>query len=358
MTLSVAMRHQFTGLSLDISFQAPTPAVTAVFGPSGCGKSTLIAAIAGLLRADCCEVSLDGISLSGHPAERRGVGLVFQNPRLFPHMTVAANLRYGQRRHMRSGGKPPEIEFDDVVNLLAIEPLLRRRPATLSGGEQQRVAIGRALLAQPRLLLMDEPLASLDADRKAEILPYLASLKTRLRVPVVYVTHSAAEVVRLADWLVLMQPGRVIAAGSVHDLTARGDVPFGHRDDAGSVLTMVVDAHDPERRLSRLRCQETALLVPLVRTPVGGSLRVRIPAREVILATERPGAISVHNIIEGRVRAVTEDPERHGALVEVAVSDGAILSRVTPDAVRRLGLVPDAPVLALVKSVAVEVLED
>jgi molybdate transport system ATP-binding protein len=351
MTLSVALTHRFPDFALDVRFEAPTPAVTTVFGPSGCGKSTLLAAIAGLLRADICSVDLDGVRLSDLPAEHRRVGFVFQDSRLFPHMTVAANLRYGQRRTGDTG-----IGFDDVVSLLDIAPLLDRRPGHLSGGERQRVAIGRALLAQPRLLLMDEPLASLDAARKAEILPYLSSIKSRLRLPIVYVTHAADEVARLADWLVLLGGGHVGASGALEDLAARGDLPFGQRDDAGSVLTMTVAAHDPARQLSILRARETTLEVPIIGRPEGTSLRVKIPAREVILAREAPVSISVHNIIAGTVRAVTNDTARRAALVELSLPDGAILARVTPDAVQRLGLRPGAPALALVKSVAVEVL--
>jgi molybdate transport system ATP-binding protein len=351
MTLSVTLTHRFPTFAMDLRFEAPTPAVTAVFGPSGCGKSTLLSAIAGLLRADTCIVDLNGVRLSDLPAERRGVGFVFQDSRLFPHMTVAANLRYGQRRAGAGG-----TGFDDVVSLLDITPLLDRRPANLSGGERQRVAIGRALLAQPRLLLMDEPLASLDAARKAEILPYLSGVKASLNLPIVYVTHAADEVARLADWLLLIEAGRIVAGGALEDVTARGDLPFGQRDDAGSVLTMAVASHDPARRLTILRARETTLIVPTVPRPEGAVLRVRIPAREVILARKAPAEISVHNIIAGTVRAVTDDPVRHAALVELALPDGVILARVTPDAVQRLGLRPGAPALALVKSVAVEVL--
>jgi molybdate transport system ATP-binding protein len=351
MPISVALTHCFPDLALDVHFEAPTPAVTAIFGPSGCGKTTLLAAIAGLLQADTCTVDLDGVRLSDLPAERRRAGFVFQDSRLFPHMTVAANLRYGQRRTAGSG-----IAFDDIVGLLDIAPLLDRRPVNLSGGERQRVAIGRALLAQPRLLLMDEPLASLDAGRKAEILPYLSSIKARLRLPIVYVTHAADEVARLADWLVLLGGGQVIASGALEDLTARGDLPFGQRDDAGSVLTMTIAAQDSARQLSILRARETTLEVPTVALPEGTSLRVRIPAREVIMAREAPASISVHNIIAGTVRAVTNDMTRRAALVELSLPDGTILARITPDAVQKLDLRPGAPALALVKSVAVEVL--
>ncbi|HVY17467.1 MAG TPA: molybdenum ABC transporter ATP-binding protein [Rhodopila sp.] len=359
MTLSVALTHRFPDLALDIAFQAPTAAVTVVFGPSGCGKSTLLAAIAGLLEADACTVDLDGLRLSDLPAERRRVGFVFQDARLFPHMTVAANLRYGQRRFTgngahQSGGNG--IGFDDIVSLLDIAPLLGRRPVHLSGGERQRVAIGRALLAQPRLLLMDEPLASLDGPRKAEILPYLTGVKAGLKLPIVYVTHAPDEVARLADWLVLLEGGRVIASGALEAVTSRGDLPFGQRDDAGSVLSMTVARHDPARQLSILRARETELVVPTVARPEGTALRVRIPAREVIMAREVPKAISIHNAVAGTVRAVTSDPARRAALVELALPDGTLLARITPDAVQHLGLTAGTPALALVKSVAVEVL--
>ncbi len=358
MTLSFHLRHRFPDLTLDLAFQVPTPCVVALFGPSGAGKSTALAAIAGLLRPDMCKIELDGEDLVDTAAgiwrrpETRRIGLVFQDARLFPHMSVATNLRYGLRRV-----PPGPIRFDEIVSLLGLGALLGRRPHTLSGGERQRVAIGRALLAQPRLLLMDEPLASLDAERKAEILPYLAGLKAALRLPILYVTHAMEEVTRLADSLVLIDAGQVVAYGSLSEVTARSDLKLARRDDAGAVLAAVVESHDPVRQLSRLHAGGTAWLVPLLNAPVGRQVRVRIPAREVILAREVPTAISVHNVIAGTVRAVTNDTERHAALVEVALAGEAFLARVTPDAVSRLALEPGVGVLALVKSVAIEVLD-
>ncbi len=366
MTLLVEMTHrfpdrEFPGLAMDLQFQAPAAAVTAVFGPSGAGKSTLIAAIAGLLQPHSCRIVLDDIVLADSrtgiwtPAEVRRIGLVFQDARLFPHMSVTNNLRYGQRR-APSGPPARAIGFADVVDLLGIGRLLDRRPQGLSGGERQRVAIGRALLAQPRLLLLDEPLASLDSARKAEILPYLAGIRDSLKLPMVYVTHSLDEVARLADWLVLLDAGRVSASGPLDALTARGDLAFAQRDDAGSILTVTVDQHDPGRRLSVLRAGATRLIVPLIQTPPGTTVRVRIPAREVALARQAPQEISIHNIVPGTVRAISQDAPRHAALVEIALDRGAILARITPDAVQRLALAPGQPVLALVKSVAIEVL--
>lgn len=352
MSLHVTLRHRFQNATIDVQFDAPTPGVTALFGPSGSGKSTVIAAVAGLLRPDHCHIVLDDEVLSDTPPEARRAGLVFQDARLFPHMSVAANLRYGLRR---AAAGP--IRFDDVVALLGIGALLDQRPHTLSGGERQRVAIGRALLAQPRLLLMDEPLASLDDDRKAEILPYLAEIKSAMRLPVLYVTHAIEEIARLADTVVLMDRGTVTAAGDLPDLTSRADLPLARRDDAAAVLPARIEAHDPERQLSRIMAGGASLLVPLLPEPPGAAIRVRIPAREVILAREAPTAISVHNVVSGTVRAVSDEPPRRAALVEVALSDGAFLARITPDAVDRLKLGPGSPVLALIKSVAIEVLD-
>ncbi|MBN9561567.1 MAG: molybdenum ABC transporter ATP-binding protein [Alphaproteobacteria bacterium] len=357
MSLSVVVRHRFPGAGIDAAFDVPTPGVVALFGPSGAGKSSIINAVAGLLRPDLGHIVLDDEMLADTasgvwlPPERRRVGLVFQNARLFPHMSVATNLRFGLRR-----AGPGRIGFEEVVALLGLGGLLGRRPRTLSGGERQRVAIGRALLAQPRLLLMDEPLASLDAARKAEILPFLGRLKSALRIPILYVTHALEEVVQLADSLVLIEAGRVVAAGDVSNIAARADLPLARRDDAGAVLAARIAAHDVEHRLTRLDAGGATFWVPLVDAAPGGALRIRIPAREVILARQAPEAISVHNIIAGITRAIAEDAPRRAALVEIALPQGALLSRVTPDAVAKLALAPGVPVLALVKSMTIEVL--
>ncbi len=360
MNLSFALRHRFPGIAIDIAFDVPESGVTALFGPSGAGKSTVLAAAAGLLRPDACRIAIGERTIADTaaglwlPPERRRIGLVFQDAKLFPHMSVATNLRYGLRR-----APAGEIGLDAVVELLGIGALLARRPHTLSGGERQRVAIGRALLAQPRLLLMDEPLASLDAARKADILPYLARLTASLKLPVLYVTHAFEEVAQLADTLVLLEAGRVVAAGPVGDIAARSDLPTARRDDAGAVLACRVQGHDPSRQLSILSCGDVRLLVPLLDAAPGCAIRATIPAREVVLA--RPtgedigAAISLHNILPGIVRAVGQDESRQATLVEVDLGPAALLARITPDAVARLGLAPGRGVLALVKSMSVEV---
>ncbi len=355
MSLEVALRHRWGDTALDIAFEAPTPGVVALFGPSGSGKSSTALAAAGLWRPEWCRVAVDGIVLADTaaavwvPPERRRLGVVFQDARLFPHLGVEANLRYGMRR-----APPGPIGFEAVVELLGIGTLLRRRPHTLSGGERQRVAIGRALLAQPRLLLMDEPLASLDAARRTEILPYLANLKDALRLPILYVTHALDELARLADTVVLLDTGRVVAAGPIAEVAARADLPLALRDDAAAVLLTQVAGHDPARGLTRLQAGGITVLVPLLDRPVGAAVRARVPAREVALARGAvPEAVSFQNVVPGRVRRIVVGPL--AALVELEIGGAALLARVTPDAVARLGLAPGVDTIALFKSVGVEV---
>ena len=356
MSLSVRLRHAFPGAGIDIAFDVPSPGVTVLSGPSGAGKSTVLMAASGLLRPDACRVAVDDRVLADTaaglwlPPERRRVGLVFQDARLFPHMSVATNLRFGMRR-----APPGPVRFDEVVDLLGLGGLLDRRPNTLSGGERQRVAIGRALLANPHLLLMDEPLASLDEARKAEIMPFLVRLKTAMRLPVLYVTHSMDEIGRLADSVVLIAAGRVLASGSLPEIVARTDLPLAQRDDAGAVIACVVGAHDVARELTRLDGGGASFWVPLVDAPPGAARRIRVPAREVILAGRPPDAISLHNVVAGTVRRIASETGKRTAVVEVGLPSGALLARVTPDAVVRLDLAPGRPVLALIKSTSIEV---
>jgi molybdate transport system ATP-binding protein len=357
MSLGISLRHRFPSLPMDVAFNVPTPGVTVLFGPSGAGKTTIISAIAGLLHPDECRIVVDERVLGDTTAnvwlspEKRRIGLVFQDARLFPHMSVATNLRFGMRR-----SAPGPVRFDEVVQLLDIDALLSRRPHNLSGGERQRVAIGRALLAQPHLLLMDEPLAGLDAARKAEIMPYLTRLKNALKSPIVYVTHALDEVAQLADSLVLIEAGRVVGYGPLADIAARADLPLAQRDDAGALLLCRTVEHDTARELSKLEGGGTTFWVPLLDGPLGAEWRLRIPAREVILAGTPPESISVHNVVPGTVRRIAGQAARRSVLVEIALPDGALLSRVTSDAIVRLGLAPGRPVLALIKSTSIEVL--
>ena len=357
--LSLAVTKQRGTFHLDVSFDSPTPGVVALFGPSGCGKTTTVNIIAGLLRPDRGRVALDDMVLydsdSGLdvPAEKRGIGYVFQDARLFPHMNVAANLQFAQRRAARSG----PIGFDRVVAMLDLQPLMTRRVHQLSGGEKQRVAIGRALLTQPRLLLLDEPLASLDRERREEVLPYLETLRDQLALPMVYLSHRFDEVLRLATHIVLMQSGRVAAQGEIGriSLDRRLRAMIGP-DAVGAVLDGTVVGRAPGGGLLRVRIGSGELHVD-AESPAGTTLRVQILARDIIVATQKPDFLSVRNQLKGIVTAI-EDDGAASDLVSIDVGGAAdgggptIVARITKAATRELALAPAKPVWALVKSVA------
>src|SRR5918995_941603 len=248
--LSVDVVKRRGDFNLRVAFAAPTPGIVALFGRSGCGKTTLVDIIAGLLQPDEGRVCLDGRELSA-PPERRRIGYVFQDARLFPHYNVAGNLQYGQKR---VAGASVSNGFDEVVSLLGLSPLLARKPNQLSGGERQRVALGRALLCQPRLLLLDEPVASLDAARREEVMPYLEKLRDRLAIPMVYVSHQLDEVLRLATHVVLLDAGSVIAQGSPVQISL--DPQLGSivgRESIGAVLEGIIASFDSCRRLAELQ---------------------------------------------------------------------------------------------------------
>jgi molybdate transport system ATP-binding protein len=351
-----ALRHRFgrAGFSLDAAFGLPEAGVTALFGPSGCGKSTILAAVAGLLRPDAGQVVLDGTVLLDTarridlPPERRRCGVVFQDARLFPHLTVETNLRYGLRR------APPGAQgpgFEEVVDLLGIAPLLPRRPAGLSGGERQRVALGRALLARPRLLLMDEPLAALDAARRAEVLPFLARLRDATRLPILYVTHALEEVDALADRLVLLREGRVLAEGGVQELSARTNLPLAARRDAGVLLACTVAAHDAGGGLTRLDFPGGSLVATFRPEPIGTTLRIRIRARDVAVATEAPRGLSIRNVLPATIAEISPGSGPPERFLHLSMGPSTLLARVTQDSVSQLGLVPGMQVWALLKAV-------
>ena len=344
---------------LDVSFHAPETGTTVLFGPSGAGKSTVLALLAGALRPESGrivvgnEVFLDTKSGTSVALEDRHLGWVFQDGRLFPHLTVAQNLDYGLRRRARPG--PARIERQRVLDVLGIGALLERWPRDLSGGERQRVAIGRALLAQPRLLLMDEPLASLDLARKREILELLASVGAGFATPTVYVTHSVAELLRLADHVVLLDRGRVLAEGPAREVIGRGDTPLlATRSDAGALVEAPIVAQRPERGATLLRLGSDEIQIPHVAGEIGRLVRLHVIANDVILATERPRAISVRNVLAASVRRLA--PRADGAVnVELTLAGGPrLLATVTQEAVRDLALTPGLAVFALLKSVAID----
>jgi molybdate transport system ATP-binding protein len=358
MSLEIDIAHDYGGFALQAQF-ACAPGLTALFGRSGAGKTTLVNAIAGLLVPQHARISINGRMLSDTqsgvnvPPHQRRIGYIFQDARLFPHLTVRNNLLFGRFFARRTDS----IDFDHIVDLLGIENLLQRRPATLSGGEKQRVAIGRALLARPELLLMDEPLAALDGARKEEILPYLERLRDELRLPIVYVSHAIPEVTRLADTVVLLSDGRVQAVGSVEDLTARLDLfPLTGRYEAGAVLAATLIRHDESWGLSVLQTRAGEILVPkLDGRALGSALRIRIRARDVTLALSPPSETSALNILQGTVAELKPSLEG-GPQVEVRLDcqGDTVLARVTRLSADRLGLQPGKPVYAMVKSVALD----
>jgi molybdate transport system ATP-binding protein len=352
--LQVQVQKRLGAFQLDAVFEASEEGVTVLFGPSGAGKSSVLAAIAGALRPDAGLVHLDGQPLFDAaaridiPMERRRIGWVFQDARLFPHLSVEGNLRYGLKR-AHASDRP--ITFDEVTAVLGIERLLHRRPRDLSGGERQRVGLGRALLSQPRLLLMDEPLASLDAARRHEILPFFEQLKARFGVPVVYVTHSLAEAVRLGDRMAVMREGRVVAQGPLAEIVSRPDLTLtASRAQLGTALDGQITGHDA--RLTLVRAGGWDIRVPRLDQPVGSSVRLFILARDVMLALDRPQRISARNVLEGEIAGLQAEDGR--VLVRVAHAGRELLCALTPDAVEDLDLRPGLQVWAVVKSVAID----
>ncbi|ACA16982.1 molybdate ABC transporter, ATPase subunit [Methylobacterium sp. 4-46] len=357
--ITVEASHALGHFSLDAAFTA-AGRVTALFGRSGAGKTSLVNVVAGLLRPRAGRVVVDGAVLLDTaagicvPVHRRRVGYVFQDARLLPHLSVRQNLLFG-RWFAGSGSAAPgraEPSLGAVADLLGLGPLLARRPAGLSGGERQRVAIGRALLAHPRLLLMDEPLSALDEARKTEILPYLERLRDEARVPIMFVSHAVAEVARLADTVVVLEAGRVAASGPADAILRRSDLlPGPQAAEAGALLELRVAGHDPDFGLTRLEGAVGSLTVPRLDLPVGSGVRVRVRARDVLVALERPRGLSARNHLPGTIRTIAQQPGAY-ATVEIACGAALLSASLTRHAVHELGLRPGLEVFALVKGVA------
>lgn len=353
MSLSVELRHRLGALDLDISFQAPD-GVTALFGRSGTGKTTVINAVAGLLRPTSGRIQISGETLFESetglsvPVHKRKLGYVFQDGRLFPHLSVRQNLTYGQR--FASG--PASLGLDEVSALLGIGDLLDRRPGSLSGGEKQRIAIGRALLSQPRMLLMDEPLAALDSARKAEILPFLERLRDHTNIPILYVSHSVPEVARLATTVVVLEDGKVARAGAAERVLSDPDMvrQLGLRE-AGAVLPATVAAHHPDG-LSELTTSGGRLLLPIIDAPPGTATRVRVLAQDVILSRDAPAGLSALNILPVTILSI-RDGTGPGVIVQLQSGEDRLLARITRRSAEALALTEGGHVFAVVKSVSI-----
>lgn len=355
--LEARFHGRLGGFTLDVAFSAPARGVTALFGPSGCGKTSVLRCVAGLQRLDG-RFALGGDVWQDEgrfrPTHKRPIGYVFQEASLFPHLSVRANLLFGHRRTV-GRGVPEAIRLDEVVDLLGLGHLLDRAPAHLSGGERQRVGVGRALLSQPSLLLMDEPLAALDRFSKEEILPYLERLHGVLPIPVLYVSHDIAEVERLADHLVLLREGRVLASGSLQELQADPALPIARMPEAGVTLPAVVESFDSAYGLTTLALMGGRIQVPGQLGPAGSAQRLRIAATDVSFARHPPDSSTILNALPARVIAAERQDEVQMMAVAALGEDGQgarILVRVTRLSWDRLGLAVGQTLYAQIKSVA------
>jgi len=354
--IDVDVTQRLGDFRLDVAFQADAP-IVGLFGRSGSGKTSLVNALAGITRPLRGRIVVNGETLFDSergidlPPERRRLGYVFQDDLLFPHLHVEANLLYGYHRAPLSSRV---IEPDHIIELLGLRRLLQRLPDALSGGEKQRIAIGRALLAQPRLLLMDEPLASLDLPRRDEVLRYIELLRDDLAIPIVYVSHSIVEITRLSDTVVLLSEGKAIAVGEVDEVMGRHDLrPQTGRYEAGAVIDTVVGDHDLEYGLTTLRFDGGELIVPNVEALVGERVRVRIRARDVSLSLARPAGLSIVNVLPATLVAIDDDG---GPIVEVElrIGDTALQARITRRSCVQLGLEEGQRVHALIKAVSLD----
>jgi molybdate transport system ATP-binding protein len=357
--IQACFKLDWPGFTLDVDLDLPARGVTALFGHSGSGKTTLLRCIAGLERAPQGHLTVNGETWQndeqqgkqgGHwlPTHQRQLGYVFQEASLFPHLTVMGNLRYGMRR----ASNAQQGSLDQAIELLGIGHLLDRKPDRLSGGERSRIGIARALAVNPRLLLMDEPLAALDLKRKQEILPYLERLHRELDMPVIYVSHAPDEVARLADHIVVMDAGRAVAAGPLSETLARLDLPIQLGEDVGVVLDAVVAARDAQWHLARVEFPGGRLWVRDAGHAIGDSVRVRILARDVSIALQQVSGISIQNCLRATVEEMAGDHHPALSLLRLKVGTSHLLARLTQRAAAELSLVPGMAVWAQIKAVA------
>ena len=351
-SIQARFKLDWPGFSLDVDLSLPGRGVTALFGPSGCGKTTLLRSIAGLERPPKGELRVNGDIWQDDgiwvPTHCRPLAYVFQESSLFPHLSVMGNLQYGRQRSSQAA----TFDLSQVIELLGIEALLPRKPDALSGGERQRVAIARALAVNPRLLLMDEPLAALDMQRKQEILPYLERMQKTLDIPIIYVTHAPDEVARLAHHIVMLEHGKVTASGSLYDTLSRVDLPLRLGDDRGVIIDARVGEIDRQWHLARLDFADGAFWTRDQGLTVQDTVRLHILARDVSIAREKPVQSSIQNILAGRIDRCVDDDAPGSVIVRVLIGETPLLARVTARAVADLALRPGDAVWVQVKSVA------
>lgn len=354
-TLLLRLNLQRGDFALAVDETLPADGIIALHGPSGAGKTSLLRCIAGLERAtggllshggDTWQDSERGSFIAPH---QRRVGVVFQEARLFDHLTVRGNLQYGLRRTPTAERR---IGFEEVVAALDLSLLLDRDPEQLSGGERQRVALGRALLTSPRLLLLDEPLSALDRSRKGAILTVLSQVPARFGIPLIYVSHTLDEIIQLADYLVLLEGGRIAGHGPLAKMLGRLDLPLARRDDAGAVLEAVVSAHDERYHLTHLRLADQLLAVSRLSRQAGERLRLHIHARDVSLTLSAPTDTTILNVLPCRITAIAAADNPAQTLIGLESGGQTLLARITRKSCDQLGLKPGITVYAQIKSVA------
>ena len=362
--IQARFKLDWPGFELDVDLNLPARGVTALFGHSGSGKTTLLRCIAGLERAPQGRLTVNGETWQDDesnngkhgsqwlPTHQRPLGYVFQEASLFPHLTVLGNLRYGLKRIVGTQIAQLDAGLDTAIELLGIRPLLERKPDRLSGGERQRVSMARALALSPRLMLMDEPLAALDHQRKQEILPYLERLHRALDIPVLYVSHAPDEVARLADHIVVMEAGRAVATGALTETLARLDLPIQLGEDVGVVLDAVVAERDAQWHLARVEFPGGSLWVRDGGHALGDPVRVRILARDVSIALQPPEGTSIQNCLPATVEQMVVDHHPALSLLRLKVGPSPLLARLTQRSAVGLGLAPGMPVWVQIKAVA------
>jgi len=350
---------QEADFSLVIKAQLPNRGITAIYGPSGCGKTTLLRCIAGLEIAEQCQLSIGDIDLASLPTKHRQLGYVFQENRLFPHLSVDGNLEFSYKRRFSDNGPSKQ----QVIDWLDIETLLDRKPDQLSGGQKQRVSIARALLTAPRCLLLDEPLAGVDSKARNLILQHMKTVADNLKIPMVYVSHNLDEITRLADYLMIMDQGRLVADGALLDMLSRLDLDLTRQENAAVVLNTKIVGHDDHYSLTQLSlgldlnlgsvgsCVDTQLSVGRLCGEAGDTVRVRIPCRDVSIALEKPSQSSILNILSGAITDI-ELVDGARAIVKTDVLGQSILARITRKSLEHLALEKGKSVYLQIKTVA------
>jgi molybdate transport system ATP-binding protein len=355
MTQAIIARFKldYATFKLDVDLRLPSSGITVLFGHSGSGKTTLLRCIAGLQHAQQGFLSINGNTWQDSdnklflPTHKRSLGYVFQEANLFAHLSVLDNLAFGLKRIAQ---KPNSDKFEQIVELLGIEHLMQRMPERLSGGERQRVAIARALVLNPEVLLMDEPLASLDFKRKQEILPFLTRLHNELNIPVLYVTHSQQEVAQLADYLVVLDSGKVQAAGLLSDTLSRLDLPMAQDQQAGSVWQLSIIGHEAAYHLTHVGFEGGELSLPSINAPLGTPLRLQIHARDVSITLEVPKATSILNVLPATISDIRDDAENGQTVLRLQVGTQPLLAHITRKSAHCLNLQTGMNVYVQIKS--------